>query len=73
MNILTKKRFKKAVTARVVKDDISFTDAVLAVLDDQGLDPSDAKRLLDEDLTDKIYAEAKRINNVKDTQGEINL
>lgn len=62
--IITKKRFSEAVEGLVVKQRLSFMEAIIEVCDTTGLDPSDVKRLLSDSILNKVEAEAMKLNMI---------
>lgn len=65
--IMTKKRFSKAVEEIVVKQGMTYIDAITYVVEERGMDYANIKKLLSDSLLAKLTAEAaaKRLINVE--------
>ena len=64
--VLTKKKFTRTIGDYMSGHPRStYIDAVLAICEKQGIDPSDIKKLISQQIKDKIEAEAVSSNLVK--------
>lgn len=65
--IMTKKRFSKAVEDIVLKQDMTYLDAITFVVEERGMDYANVKKLLSDSLLAKLTAEAsaKRLIDVE--------
>ena len=67
--IMTKKRLSTAVELMVLKDGVSYLDAMTEIVEDRGLDYANIPRLLTDSLKDKIEAEANKYNLLRTPGG----
>ena len=67
--IMTKKRFSAGVEALVVKNNMSYMDAMNYIIEKRGMDYSNIKKLLSPSLKQKIEAEASNMNLIKAKKG----
>ena len=67
--ILTKKRFSAGVEALVVKNNMSYMDAMNYIIEKRGMDYSNIKKLLSDSLREKVTAEAQELNLIKSKKG----
>tara|TARA_R110000782_G_scaffold117054_1_gene207129 strand:+ start:199 stop:432 length:234 start_codon:yes stop_codon:yes gene_type:complete len=67
--IMTKKRFSTAVEMMVLKQGLTYIEAMTELVEDRGLDYANIPRLLTDSLRDKIEAEANRYNLLRDAGG----
>jgi hypothetical protein len=61
-NTITKEEFSKKVEGRVSETSISYIDAVLAVLEDNSLDFTNANKLITKPIIEKIQQEGRELN-----------
>ena len=66
---MTKKRFSTAVEMMVLKQGLTYIEAMTELVEDRGLDYANIPRLLTDSLRDKIEAEANRYNLLRDAGG----
>lgn len=59
---LTKSKFSVLIENAVIKQKMSYMDAVLDVCDKNNIDPEDVKKFISTPIRDKIEAEAMRLN-----------
>ena len=59
---LTKSKFSVLIENAVIKQKMSYMDAVLDVCDKNAIDPEDVKKFISTPIRDKIEAEAMRLN-----------
>ena len=71
---MTRKNFSKLVEEEVMKSQsMTYIDAVLLVCSKRGIDPSDAKSLLNDIIKNKIEVEAAEENKIKITHNTLPL
>ena len=71
---MTRKNFSKLVEEEVMKSQsMTYIDAVLLVCSKRGIDPSDAKSLLNDIIKSKIEVEAAEENKIKITHNTLPL
>ena len=63
--IMTKKRFTAAVEACVSKNNMTYLDAMTYIIEQQGMDYMNVKKLLSPALKEKLTQEATGLNLVK--------
>jgi hypothetical protein len=59
---LTKSKFSVLIENAVIKQKMTYMDAVLDVCDKNAIDPEDVKKFISTPIRDKIEAEAMRLN-----------
>ena len=67
--IMTKKRFSAGVESLVVKNNMSYMDAMNYIIEKRGMDYSNIKKLLSDSLKEKVTAEAQGLNLIKSKKG----
>jgi len=67
--IMTKKRFSTAVEELVVKQNMTYMDAMNFIIEKRGMDYSNIKKLLSDSLKEKVTAEAQGLNLIKNKKG----
>lgn len=67
--IVTKKRFSTAVEKLVVRADISYLDATLLIVEENGIDMSNVSNLLTDSLKSKLEVEAISANLITGEKG----
>ena len=63
--IMTKKRFTLAVETLVVKDNMSYIDAITYIVEDRSMDYNNIKKLLSDSIKAKLEAEASDLNLIE--------
>jgi len=63
--IMTKKRFTKAVEACVVKNNMSYLDAMTYIIEQRGMDYRQIKKLMSPSLKSKLEVEASNLNLIR--------
>ena len=59
---LNKSKFSVLIENAVIKQKMSYMDAVLDVCDKNAIDPEDVKKFISTPIRDKIEADAMRLN-----------
>ena len=67
--IMNKKRFSAGVETLVVKNNMSYMDAMNYIIEKRGMDYSNIKKLLSDSLKEKVTAEAQELNLIKSKKG----
>jgi len=67
--IMTKKRFSEAVETLVAKEDMSYIDAMTYFVEYRKLDFRNVPKLMTDSLKQKVEAEAKRNNLLREKKG----
>ena len=67
--IMTKKRFSAGVEALVVKNNMSYMDAMNYIIEKRGMDYSNIKKLLSPSLKAKLQNEASDLKLIKIKSG----
>lgn len=67
--ILTKKRFSEAVETLVSKNDMSYLDAMAYFVEVRKIDVRNVPKLMTDSLKQKLEAEAKRNNLLREKRG----
>tara|TARA_Y100001938_G_C7816901_1_gene294656 strand:+ start:279 stop:518 length:240 start_codon:yes stop_codon:yes gene_type:complete len=63
--IMTKKRFTKAVEACVLKNNMSYLDAITYIIEERSMDYRQVKNLLTPSLKSKLEVEAQGLNLIR--------
>lgn len=67
--ILNKAMFRELVVDHVTKYETTYMDAILHLIDEHGLEPEDAPKLLDNAMKSQIEAEGIALNMIEGEQG----
>ena len=67
--IVTKKRFSTAVEKLVANTDISYLDAILLIIEENGIDMGNISNLLTDSLKSKLEVEAVAANLITGEKG----
>jgi len=63
--IMTKKRFTQAIEACVVKNKMSYIDAMTYIIELRGMDYRNVKKLLSDSIKEKLTVEATNLNLIR--------
>ena len=66
--IMTKKRFTLAIEACVVKNKMSYIDAMTYIIEQRGMDYKNVKKLLSDSIKEKLTIEATNLNLIRGTK-----
>ena len=67
--IITKKRFSTAVEKLVVETGLTYLDAMLLVVEDNGIEMANISNLITDSLRDKLEVEAVTLNLISGEKG----
>jgi len=61
---ITKQSFILSVENRVRRDGLSYTEAILSIAHDCGVEPEDIAEFVEGSIKDKLQVEAQKLNNL---------
>lgn len=67
--ILNKSMFRELVVEHVTKYNTTYMDAILHLIEEHGLEPEDAPKLLDNAMKSQVEAEGIALNMVEGERG----